>query len=225
MTLLSHTEQDKASSPWALALSTEGDHLAASTANGHINVWSLPAPTATPAPSPEKIHSFETKGSFGLCIALSPSGTHTASGHASGAIYLFANATGRLSHSLPGLIKPVRAVAFSPASTLLAAAGDSRVIAVYHVESGEQVAVLKGHAAWVMTLDFSFTGEWLLSGGWDGKVKVWSVERGECVATHAEMEGKSVWSALWLPKTGRVEEFASAGAGRAISFYREAAGS
>jgi superkiller protein 8 len=73
-------------------------------------------------------------------------------------------------------------------------------------------------------LDWSFTGEYLLSGAWDGKVKVWSVESGTAVATHNESE-KTVWAVKWLPKVGRNEGFATAGANRTISFYREAAGS
>ena len=57
----------------------------------------------------------------------------------------------------------------------------------------------------------------------DGKVKVWSIDRGVCVATHTETD-KTLWSVKWLPKTGRNEFFATAGANRSISFYREAAG-
>jgi superkiller protein 8 len=142
-----------------------------------------------------------------------------------------------------GLIKAVRAVTFSPASTLLAAAGDSRIIALYDVRSGEQVANLSGHAAWVISLDFSSTGEWLLSGfvpintpiffrplvltvfnsSYDGKIKVWGMETRSCVATHGESD-KPIWSVKWIPKQGRGEQFVAAGAGRSISFYREASG-
>ncbi len=135
----------------------------------------------------------------------------------------------------------MRAVAFSPGSTLLAAAGDSRVIALYDVSSGDQVATLTGHGAWIFSLDWSDTGEYLLSGyacdylissqfslmlssrAFDGKVKVWSIEQRTCVATHTETE-KTVWSVKWLPKTGKNEWFATAGANGSISFYREATG-
>ena len=135
----------------------------------------------------------------------------------------------------------MRAVAFSPGSTLLAAAGDSRVIALYDVSSGDQVATLTGHGAWIFSLDWSDTGEFLLSGyacdhfisfqcslmlscrAFDGKVKVWSIEQRTCVATHTETE-KTVWSVKWLPKTGKNEGFATAGANGSISFYREATG-
>ena len=133
----------------------------------------------------------------------------------------------------------MRGVAFSPKGTLLAAAGDSLVIALYDVSSGDQVATLTGHGAWVFSLDWSDTGEYLLSGyayshallphgfltkfcrAFDGKAKVWSIDLRTCVATHTET-GKTLWSVKWLPKTGKNEGFAIAGANRSISFYREA---
>jgi superkiller protein 8 len=122
-----------------------------------------------------------------------------------------------------GLVKPVRTVAFSPAGTRLAAAGDARVIGLYDVQHGEQVANLTGHSAWIFSVDWSDTGEYLLSGSFDGKVKVWSIDTRTCVATHSEID-KTLWSVKWLPKTGRSEAFATAGANRSISFYREATG-
>ena len=77
---------------------------------------------------------------------------------------MFNNDTGRLAHSLSGLVSAVRAVRFSPGGSLLAAAGDAMVVALYDVASGAQVANLTGHGAWVVALDWSSTGEYLLSG-------------------------------------------------------------
>lgn len=174
-----------------------------------------------------KLREYETgtagSGSFGLCVDLSRDGKYTASGHQSGAVYVFNNDTGRLQYSLPGLVKPVRAVAFSPAGTRLAAAGDSNTIGIYDTKHGEHVGNLKGHNAWIMSLDWSDTGEFLLSGAFDGKAKVWSVERSACVATHSETD-KALWAVRWLPKSVRNEMFCTAGAHRSLTFYREATG-
>ncbi|MCJ1369440.1 superkiller [Loxospora ochrophaea] len=203
---------------WAIALSEDGRYLASTTYNGRINVWDTIA-----GDGGKKIREYETKKSFGLAIDLSVNGRYTASGHESGAVYIFSNDSGRLLHSLPTLVKTVRAVSFSPGSTLLAAAGDTGIIALYDVSSGEQVAILTGHNSWIFSLSWSFTGEYLLSGSFNGKVKVWSVEQRMCVATHSETD-RTVWCVRWMPKTGRNEGFAAAGAGGGISFYREATG-
>ncbi|KAI9780851.1 MAG: superkiller [Geoglossum umbratile] len=208
---------NKAGELWAIALSEDGQYLASTTYDGRINVWDTAAGRV-------KIREYETKGSFGMCIDLSTDGRFTASGHENGSVYVFNNDTGRMLHSLPGLVKPVRTIAFSPDGKLLAAAGDSKIIALYDAASGEQVANLKGNAAWVFAVDWSDTGEFLLSGAYDGKARVWSVTQRECVATHTETD-KTLWSVKWLPKqAGMSERFVTAGANRSISFYREATG-
>ncbi|PYH95881.1 WD domain protein [Aspergillus ellipticus CBS 707.79] len=201
---------------WAIVLSDDGQFLAGVSQNGHIKVWDLDA-------DGEEIRDYETKGSFGTCIDLSVDGRLIASGHENGSVYIFSTDTGRMPFSLSGLVKPARAVAFSPGGKFLAAAGDSKVIALYDTSSGEQVANLSGHSAWIMSLSWSHTGEYLLSGSFDGKVKVWSIDTRTCVATHSETE-KAIWSVKWLPKLGRSEGFATAGANRSLSFYREATG-
>ncbi|GAB7348280.1 hypothetical protein MBLNU459_g6261t2 [Dothideomycetes sp. NU459] len=213
----------KGSETWAIALSEDGRYLAGTTHDGRINVWSTESLAS--GEKAQKIREYETKGSFGMSIALSSDGELTASGHANGSVYLFNNSTGRLAHSLQGLIKPVRSVAFSPACKFLAAAGDAKIIALYDVQNGEQVANLTGSGSWIMSIDWSSSGEYLLSGAYDGKAKVWSVERRECVATQTESD-KTLWAVKWLPKTAttRNETFAAAGANRSISFYREASG-
>ncbi|KAH0543627.1 hypothetical protein FGG08_002065 [Glutinoglossum americanum] len=202
---------------WAIALSEDGQYLASTTYDGRINVWDTAAERT-------KIREYETKGSFGMCIDLSADGRFTATGHENGSVYVFNNDTGRMLHSLPGLVKSVRTIAFSPGGKLLAAAGDSGIISLYDVASGEQVANLTGSAAWVFAVDWSDTGEFLLSGTYDGKARVWSVDQRVCVATHTETD-KPLWSVKWLPKkVGMSERFATAGATQSISFYREATG-
>ncbi|OCT51526.1 Meiotic recombination protein rec14 [Cladophialophora carrionii] len=214
----------KAGEMWAVSLSFDGKFLAGTTHDGRVNVWDL-----NDTGSREKIREFETKGSFGMSIDMSPDGRFIASGHESGNIYLFSTATSRLLHSLPGLIKAVRAVKFSPGSKLLAAAGDARIISLYDPNSGEQVANLTGHAAWITSLDWSHTGQYILSGSLDGKVKVWDIERRVCVATHGESD-KGLWAVMWLPKgetsveRAKAEKFVTVGSNKAISIYREATG-
>ncbi|KAF2759438.1 WD40 repeat-like protein [Pseudovirgaria hyperparasitica] len=210
-------DSNKAGEIWAVALSEDGSYLASTTYDGRINVWDLKTEGMP------KIREYETKGSFGMCVDLSIDGRFTASGHENGGAYIFNNDSGRMLHSLPGLVKPIRSVAFSPLGTLLAAAGDARIIALYDVASGEQVANLSGHGAWIFSLSWNETGEYLLSGASDGRSKVWSTDTRQCVATHSESD-QTIWSVTWLPKTARSEMFVTAGASRGISLYREATG-
>lgn len=174
---------------WAIALSEDGQYLAATSSDGRINVWDNLADGA-------KIREFETKGSFGMSIDMV--GTRDLLHYSYSCVcspwmadlrLLATRMVGSISSittledsSTPcqvrksnyflqqlidrctGLIRSVRAVAFSPGGKLLAAAGESKVIALYDVSSGEQVAILAGHGAWILSLDWSATGEYLLSG-------------------------------------------------------------
>lgn len=57
------TDGNKAGEIWAIALSTDGQYLASTSFDGRINVWDNLAEGT-------KIREFETKGSFGMSIAL-----------------------------------------------------------------------------------------------------------------------------------------------------------
>lgn len=219
-------DNSKAGEIWAIALSEDGQFLAGTTYDGRVNVWDISTMGNGDASGAEKIREYQTKGSYGMSIDLSTNGEFTASGHANGSIHLFNNTTGRLAHSLQGLIKPVRAVSFSPACKYIAAGGDAKIIALYDVQTGEQVANFTGNGSWIMSLDWNWSGEYLLSGAYDGKAKIWSVERRECVATQTESD-EALWSVKWVPRNPalRNETFATAGANKSISFYREASGS
>ncbi|KAK3314511.1 WD40-repeat-containing domain protein [Apodospora peruviana] len=217
---------------WAVALSADESYLACTTSDGRSHVWDLVAR--------ERIQTYETGGnggnggSFAMAVDLSRDGKLTATGHESGAVYVFNNDAGRMVYSLSGLVKPVRAVAFSPGCKRLAAAGNAGIIAIYDMQHGEHVSNLSASSnrpAWITSIDWNDTGEYLLSGSLDGKVKVWDVARGVCVATHSETEG-ALWSVRWLPKSeralapgmGKGEMFCAAGAAKSLTFYREATG-
>ncbi|KAG0123280.1 WD40-repeat-containing domain protein [Tuber indicum] len=203
---------------WAIALSPTGSFMSATTYNGRVCVYDVFG-------AGEKVREYETKGSFGMSVDISTDGRLVASGHENGGVYIFNNETGKIHHSLPGLIKTVRSVAFSPGGRLLAAAGDSNIIALYDVISGEQVGNLSGHSSWIFSVSWSKTGEYILSGAFDGKVKVWSTDTKTCVATHTEND-KALYGVKWIPKSSGIGEgFLTAGANGKLCFYREATGS
>lgn len=219
----------KAGELWAVCLDTEGRFLVGTTSDGRVNVWEVITGDGNSATA-KKFAEWETRGTFGLAVDISPDNKLTATSHPTGNIYVFSTNTTRLLHSLPTQASPVRVLKFSPGSSLLAAAGDSRSIHLYDPASGEEIAMLRGHDAWITSLDWSYTGEYLLSGSLDGKVKVWDVNTRTCVATHTADEAKGLWSVKWLPKgetsgeRSKAERFVIAGNGRAIGVYREASG-
>lgn len=53
---------EKAGEIWAISLSEDGQYLTSTTSDGRVNVYYLSAEGRS------KIHQFETKGSFGMCI-------------------------------------------------------------------------------------------------------------------------------------------------------------
>jgi superkiller protein 8 len=85
---------------WAIALSADEGYLACTTSDGRIHVWDLAAR--------EKIQTYETGarggGSFAMAVDLSVDGRLTASGHESGAVYVFNNDAGRMVYSLSGKV-------------------------------------------------------------------------------------------------------------------------
>ena len=94
--------REPAGEVWAIALSANGQFLAATTQDGRINVWDVAGDEAV-----SKIREYETagagKGRFGTSIDLSSDGKYTASGHENGAVYVFDNDSGRLRYSLSGM--------------------------------------------------------------------------------------------------------------------------
>lgn len=60
-------EGDKAGEHWALALSSEGNFLAATTQDGRVNVYDT-TKINEDVKAAQTLAQFETKGSFGTCV-------------------------------------------------------------------------------------------------------------------------------------------------------------
>lgn len=68
--LMVEADDVKAGEIWAIALSEDGRYLAGSTYNGRINVWDAATLTSGEKGGAVKIREYETKGSFGMSVAL-----------------------------------------------------------------------------------------------------------------------------------------------------------
>lgn len=60
----------KAGEIWAIALSEDGKYLAGTTYDGRVNVWDVATLTSGEKGGAQKIREYETKGSFGMSVAL-----------------------------------------------------------------------------------------------------------------------------------------------------------
>ncbi|KAF3170445.1 superkiller [Orbilia oligospora] len=209
------SDANKGGQVWAIALSADGSRCLTGSHNGRVRIWDLDKEPFL------QLRDYETKNIFTLCVDLSADAKLAASGHENGGVYIFNNETGRMLHSLTGLMKPVRSISFSPSSKLLAVCGDFQVIAVYDVHSGEQVFNFTGHTSWVFSIGWSETGQFLVTSSFDGKTKIWSMDTRTCVTTLGE-SNQPIFCASFLPKIGSGENLVTIGT--AITYYREASG-
>jgi superkiller protein 8 len=208
---------------WAVALSSDGQFLAVTTVQGLVNLWDLTTGV--------KLHSLSTnRKGFGLSVALSSDASIVATGHDTGAIYMYSGKTGRLISSHTGQITAVRSLSFSPLGSFLAVAGDSEKVSLYSTKSGDHVTDLVGHEGWIFSVQFDETGENLFSVSYDGKSKIWSLEGRNCIATQND-SSQPLLCGQWFNKgwgsriIGGVNRgVVTVGIDKTIRWYREAAG-
>jgi WD40 repeat protein len=131
----------------SLALSADGQKLAAGIANNAIRLWNLAdaAPLRTLAGHTAAVEA----------VAFSPDGTILASGDQRGTIKLWDVAGGRELRTLTGHTSWVDALAFSPDGHTLASGSGDRSARLWDVASGRELRALEGHAAPVTSVAFA----------------------------------------------------------------------
>ncbi len=167
---------------FSVALSSNGELLAAGTANGAIHLWQ--------AKSGAILFIYKGHTDWVRSIAFSPDGNIIASGSEDGTIRLWeVNSSGCLK-VLQGCIGMIFSVAFSPDGTLLASGGDDQMIHVWEVSSGHCLKTLQGHTGRIWSVTFSSDGTFIASGSEDQTVRVWEVSSGRCLKT---LQGHTNW--------------------------------
>jgi len=167
--------------PVGVAISPDGQFLAAGGEENSIGVWPMSraglrqgAPVRTLA------------GHAGQVIALtiSPDGEFLACSDKTelrSCIYIWNLRTGELLRTLFGHKKSIHALALSPNGQLLASA--SHKIKIWNPHTGDSLRTLFGHKEWVYSLAFSPDGQTLASGSGDATIKIWQPQSEQLLRT------------------------------------------
>jgi WD40 repeat protein len=170
----------------SVAISRDGNYLAAANENGCVKVWR----TA----NGQELFTFEVDGGsrgHGM-VAFSPDSKRLASAdyeskpdNSGARVKIWDVATGRQLLSFPTGTRDLNCVVISPDGRLLATAGEGRAIHVWDAASGRAVCAFHGHKAGVGSLAFSPTGDRLVSAAANpflpdrpGEVRIWRLNPG-----------------------------------------------
>lgn len=147
-----------------LAISPNGQFLAAALENGSVAITELQAP--------HKVKAFHVHTAAVLALAWSPDSTMLASGSIDATAQVFDVATGHVEHSLPHG-GAVNSVAWEPTGTdRLATACSDGSVNIWDVNSSART-IYSGHAGAVMSVAWGSNG--LASGSVDNNIIVWQV--------------------------------------------------
>jgi WD40 repeat protein/transcriptional regulator with XRE-family HTH domain len=159
----------------SVALSANGELLAAATANGEVRLWN--APTGAP---------------LGICqghtdwvrsVAVSADGSMALSGSDDQLVRLWDTRTTQCLKTFYGHTNRVRSVVFGPDGTVAASGSDDHTVRLWDLRSGECIDTLQGHTSRVWSVAFWHEGDLIASGGGDQVIKLWNTRTGACVHT------------------------------------------
>ncbi|HTX69164.1 MAG TPA: helix-turn-helix domain-containing protein [Thermoleophilia bacterium] len=161
--------------PASVALSADGDLVAAGTVTGEIRVWRVA----------DRTPLWTVQGHLGgiWCLALSGDGQVVASGGFGGTVKLWEAASGRPLARLEGHAGVVWGIALSADGRLAASGGADGTVRLWDAVSGRPLATLEGHDGFVWSVALSADGRLAASGGADGTVRLWDARNGRALAT------------------------------------------
>lgn len=155
----------------SVALSSNGEQLAAGTANGEIRVWE------TASGQPTAILTLHTD--WVRSVAFSPDGKYLASSSDDQTICLYDRSTGELKR-LAEHKGRVYAIAFSTDSQQLISGSQDKTVRLWDINTGRCLKVLEGHEDRIWTVAFSDAGI-IASGSEDQAIRIWNVDTGQCL--------------------------------------------
>lgn len=151
-----------------VALSPNGESLAAGTADGRIGLWLALSGK----------HVLDLDGHKGRVwsLAFSSDGLTLVSGGEDNFVRVWDIETGNLLRILQGHTKPIWSVAYDSGSQTIASASEDCTVRVWNAKTGNCLATFDEHSRPVLSVAFSQDGQLLASASEDQTVRVWNID-------------------------------------------------
>ncbi|MEO0808409.1 MAG: WD40 repeat domain-containing protein, partial [Cyanobacteria bacterium J06643_4] len=175
---------------YAIAISPNGQYIAAGTDSNEIILWDLISKQQYRRLTGHRNHVFS--------VAFSPDSRRLASGSFDHSLKLWDLDTGQLVSSHVDQQAQIIDLAFSPNGQLLAASSGDYNIVLRDAQSGRALQTLQGHTQCVSSIAFSPNGQYLVSSCLDGTVKRWHITTGQCLQSH-QVHQSMIWSITFHP--------------------------
>ncbi len=159
----------------SVAMSRNGELLAAGTTNGEIRLWN--AASATP------VCTCQGHTDWVRAVDFSPDGKTIVSGSDDQTIRLWDVKTGQCLKTLHGHTTRVYSIAFSLDNKMIASGSEDQTVLLWDIASGQCLKTLQGHTNRVRAVDFSSDGKTVVSGSDDQTIRLWDVKTGQCLQT------------------------------------------
>ena len=156
-----------------VAISPDGDLLAAGTTTNEVRLWR----------QYDARELFTCLGhSDGIrSVAFSPDCKLLASASEDQTVRLWDKSTGNCLKVLYGHTNMVRSVAFSPDGHFIASASEDLTIRFWELTTGDCIKVLRGHISRIRSIAFHPDGTVLASCGDDQTIRLWDTRTGNCL--------------------------------------------
>ncbi len=200
-------EGHSGASLWDVDISENGRFITASSVDGNVYVWELPAG--------ELIHTLLSDNRHVWTVQFSPQGTYLAAGGSDGNVRLWDGRSFEFLRDLRRHSEDVWDVDFSPDETHLISGGSDRNIIRWETGSGAFELTYTGHTDRVLSVDYSDDGRFIISGAADSDIYYWDVNSTavrQRFAGHQDM----VWA---VQLAGRNPQFISASADASIILW------
>ena len=155
----------------AIAISPDGQLLAAGNSDGSVTLWGMV--------EYQPAHMLKGHTGFVNCVAFSQDGRFLASGAFDHTIRLWDVGSGRSLRQLSGHTASIFAVAFSPDGETLFSGSEDQTIGVWDVQSGQIRQQFHEQGDMFPAVTISPDGQSLASGGHDGLVYLWNARTGK----------------------------------------------